>query len=165
SSPGRAARPVSSLLPPSIDRLDRPRHQERAAEREKRPTWGHINPHAHDPGAGHPDPRPPVPGRGKIKKCGPEDRAMRYYEIFPAILQDLVPGVLPIDSVACFSPNWRIPSKRAIATALARFKLRASGRIGTRSERSGHSSSHDPGRPRLSGPKTKASPGWKTASV
>src|SRR5208337_748170 len=64
------------------DRLDRPRDQARSAEWEKRPTWGHIDPHAHDPGTGHPDPRPPVPGRGKIKKCGPGDRAIRYYEVF-----------------------------------------------------------------------------------
>ena len=57
------------------------------------------------------------------------------------------------------APNWRIASNTAIATALARFKLRASGRIGIRSARSALSLNQRSGRPRVSGPKTRASPG------
>ena len=48
-----------------------------------------------------------------------------------------------------------------MATALERFRLRASGRIGIRKARSGRSASQERGRPRLSGPNTSASPGWK----
>ena len=45
------------------------------------------------------------------------------------------------------------------ATALERFRLLASGRIGIRTDRSGRVSSQAAGRPRLSGPKTRPSPG------
>src|SRR5262249_27766663 len=59
----------------------------------------------------------------------------------------------------------RRASNRAIATAFARLRLRAWGRIGIRSAWSALSRSQPDGRPRLSGPKTRPSPARKTASV
>ena len=55
--------------------------------------------------------------------------------------------------------------KRRWRQRLARFKLRASGRIGICRARSSWAFSHRAGRPRLSGPKRRPSPAVKAASV